>query len=188
MLDDYHGGPNEIHAVKFYDSVTLLPLHFYAWIQQQKELVEKCINTRLQNGKPASLKQLTGLGTDINVYLQSDGYLNSSKALLASYIQDASDEHFEVLTSIMFLLEHTLLNNFCAASLSHDESAAELVTRDTHHNTNESIPDNPDSLQTTSRTGSNISVGGYGKIRHIGGFCIAKLKWKKKENGECIYV
>ena len=121
LLEEYHSCPNEKHDVKFYDSVSSLPTTYYIWLQNQQEIIGNLINTHLQSGKPASLKQLTSLGTGINVYLQTDEYHNSCKTLLESYIHEVLDEHFEVLTSVMFLLQNNLLQK-CAASFLQDQS------------------------------------------------------------------
>ena len=143
-----------------YDRFTSCNKEVSAWIKKMYSIIENFSKKHLQS--PAQ-KNMTAFCTEISRHLQDESFLNSSTALLKTYFTNPSDIHHGLLTAVVFQIQKNILSKLVS---SESQTSASTLPKK-----------------------AEPSSSGLGKIRYIGGYCVAKVKSEvSKKLSSCMFV
>ncbi|WAR29155.1 PIF1-like protein [Mya arenaria] len=153
VRNEYANTPFENNISALSDNVLQNDKKINEWLCQQFLSVKHVSESNFEDGEKAQQKQITRFCTDINSYLKTTKYFESCKDLLLHYNASELQDGQFFCTSILFKLQYLEIEH--KSSLVKFDSVIEERTKP-----------------------SKKSDVGRGNIRHIGGYCVAKLKYK----------
>lgn len=120
------------------------------WLKVQNDKVLEMFNTCTGEQRNFKQNNFTEFYTNFNVYLKSHEFTSSMKPLV-----QGNDFGKQLLVTIMFIIQKYVLRNASASLQMSDQS-----------------------VQTNCPVNVEVSAAGRGKIRYIGGYVIAKCRYK----------
>lgn len=151
-LEEYSETPVEKNINAFGKEILKNKAKYLEWLSGQFLVVKKIANSNFNDGEVGQQKQVTNFCTQINTHLKSIQYFESCKHLISLYPEDVQQNGQSLCTSLVFKIQSVELN----------QKASLIKTSDIQERL---LP-------------SGKSDEGRGNIRYIGGYCVAKLKYK----------